>query len=223
MPGWAWVLIAVALFTVAVLLIVKWNQSAPYYKPVAPNSEQAETSEGGWPQLIRERNARVARTGMILVVVVMVVSCLGLIAAPKVRVVQAALWPTVTPTITVTRTPTATRTPKPTLAYTSTPRITGTPATRTPGTGTPGQHITVAPTQTARIIYQNGGQSIVTQLVNVQQTVVVTQLVHIQQTVIVYYTVVVTPTETPTPTGTPTETPTESLTPTPTETPTPGT
>lgn len=109
--------------------------------------------------------------------------------------VQAALWPTSTPTASLTLTASITPTLKPTLSFTLTPWETHTP--------------TLAPmTPTARVIYQS-------QSVPVTVVVVQTRVVVVIQTVIVE----VTPTFTPTPA--PSDTPTQTYTPSPTSSPTP--
>lgn len=130
--------------------------------------------------------------------------------------VQAALWPSPTPTASNTPTITPTRTP------TNTPRVSSTPnqgrtQTAIAKTGSPTPTKTIAPS--------GSGSSSVTVIQT--RLVVVTKIVYVAQTVFVTITntpiYTETPSQTPTITSTATETPTPTPTfpPTETETPTP--
>lgn len=218
LPGWLIFLIALVVFGLVVLLFVKARHNSPVVEIATPTNDRVEEEEGGVRKRIEDRNRRSTRVGWTVFFVVAVFGCAMFSFAPKASAVRGVLWPSATPTVTLTRTATATRTPKPTLAYTLTPRFTYTPTiTRTGQIG--------PATQTARIIYQSGGQVVVTQIVSVVRTVIVQQTVIVYQTVVVMPTNTGTPTETATATETPTETSTgtatETATSTPTETPTP--
>jgi hypothetical protein len=147
-----------------------------------------------------------------------ILSYIMVAAAAPARKVQAALWPTATPTVTQTRTVTPTRTP------TTTPRLSSTPheartQTAFAKTGSPTVTSTIAPSgsNSSRITIIQTQLVVITKIVYVPQTVMVT----ITDTSVYTFTPSVTPTITSTGTMTETPTGTPTLTPTETETPTP--
>lgn len=196
------------------MLYISWLPKRTYYRAIQPN-ETITPNDG------REARKKDFTQKVLRIAIIYFSACLlttGVIwAMPKVKLVQAALNPTMTPTVTLTPTQTPTRTPSPTPRWTSTPRASLTPGTPT-GTSTP------LKTPTAKVITNNVNVP-VTVIVNRDRTVTIVQTVIVPATVIVYHTVIVevTPTHTPewtftpsptfTPTETPTETPTGTLTP----------
>jgi hypothetical protein len=195
------VLFSLAGLGLMTFLGIKNIQNSTLYNAVTPHSDVVETSEGGWREIVRKRNSRAFKAGCGFYVAVVVMTFVALASIEPARKVQAALWPTATPTQTPTRVPTRTRTPSPTSLYTTTPRPTSTPIpSETPLT-----------TATPKVIIQQ-----------VYSTVIVQKVVTKYQTVVVYLyqTVIVTPTWTPVFTDTPSLTPTPTLTETPTPTPT---
>jgi hypothetical protein len=176
---------------IIVLLIVKGIQTSPVYRSVSQHTETMDQAEGGWKELRERRNARASRYGWMIFGLVVILACGMFALAKPAQKVQAALWPTDTPTASITPSATVTRTLKPTLAVTTTPAESHTPTATQTSLVTP----------TARIVYQNS-----TQIVRVERTVIVKQtvMVTIPVTVIVYQTVLVLPIDTPTEESTPT-------------------
>lgn len=217
-----------------------WAAKRTIYYAAAPEegAKQDEGTKRERVKALREKNLK--RLFMVYGVIVLVLYGLALVAEPA-KKVQAALWPTATPTQTFTPSPTITRTPSRTPAASRTPTVskTGTSGAgnflTTIAGGTPG-----SPTAT-----QGGGVVIQTRVVSVPMTVIVKQTQVVIVTVVNYVvqtmpvTVVViatnTTVDTPPPTATvvtatpsltytvtvsPSPTPTATWTPTSTHTPT---
>lgn len=183
--------------------------------PITADSITPEHEEAARQDRREKRVARIKKIGFgYMIFATLVIG--GSYMVTPVQKVQAALWPTETPTATPTFTPRPTRTPSPTPRYTYTPWSTAT------GTGAPGETEAAPATLTPRVVVQTNNV-IQTRIVNVVQT----QIVYVPQTVVVYQTVVVLASPTPlepatdTPTFTPSATPTETATPTHTPEPAP--
>lgn len=191
-----------------------------YYRAVQPN-EQADPLAGREARK-KDLISKVKTFSLLYIVACIVATSIAWLV-PKIQIVQAALNPTATPTITVTPTVTLTRTPIPTR-LTDTPLPAFTPATATK-TFVPTSAASAAPkvavTQSTVIVNHNIPVTVIVNH-NVPSTVIVAQTVIVPATVIVFQTVIVmvTQTFTATPTDTSTATDTETATPTPTFTPT---
>jgi hypothetical protein len=196
------------------------------YRPIS-SEEGAQRDEQAERDKVKQiRVDGVTRIGKIYLGIVIAMFAIAALSEPAQKV-QAALWPTATPTLTLTPTPTATRPP------TNTPTPSRTPSPTLVGDlgSSPGNFLTSiagggTPFQTSTPFLPSGGGS---SSVTIIRTVIVpqTQIVQVPVTVIVPQTVivVVTATNTPLPSPTPesptqTVTATATLTPSPTSTPT---
>lgn len=220
-----------------------WLAKRTIYYAASPEdgAKQDEQAKREKVKQIRESNLK--RVFMVYGVIVLVLYGLALVAEPA-KKVQAALWPTPTPTYTVTPSLTPTRTPS------RTPAASRTPTAIKTGTSGAGNFLTtIAHTPGAATATQGSGMIVVTKVVSFPVTVIVKQTQMVVVTVVNYVvqtmpvTVVVTATHTtvdtpqatatvvtatpsltytvtasPTPTATWTHTPTETHTPTATAT-----
>lgn len=204
-----------------------------------PNMHEGATED----QEIRKKRAAqmLARQNLLIngsLFALFILTLLIIALAEPARKVQAALWPTVTPTASNTPTPTRTPTPRPTRTPTPTSGTEGGNflTSLASGTGTPASGGKPTATRMSGSFFPSGGGggSGGSSTITIVQTriVVVTQMVYIPMTVLVTYipasatvthtptaTATATQTETPTATATASETPTPTHT--PTETPTP--
>jgi hypothetical protein len=192
------------------------------YRPITSDEGQVRDEQAARDEVRASREKGVRKIFTYYAVFVSILFLLAALSGPA-KKVQAALWPTATPTVTNTRTPTITPT------RTNTPRASNTPKennflTTISGTGT----ITGTVLPSTLVPSGGGGSVVIVQTRIVVQTRIapVTQIVYYPVTVIVTITNTPLPssetaTITPTYTATQTATPTITFTPTETETPTP--
>lgn len=199
-----------------VFLLIKWEANRTYYRPIMSEERNASNEIEARDEAKNYRIKHIYRWAILY----MVLCLLGYAVAfsiPTVKKVQAALYPSATPTQTSTRTPTAT------------PRATNTPlntATLEPsnfltqfaGGITPTRYSPPGSVGYTPISYSGGSSSSqfvqVTRIVNqyIPITRIVNQYIPVTRVVVQTVIVIVTPTYTPV------ETETASFTPSPTAT-----